>query len=255
VDPKLGLRYRPLDWLTVRGSAYRSFRAPTLDELYRPFQVQTTYTQANENLEAETLAGGEAGIEVAPGPGLQLRATGYWNQLDNPVTNVTVTGGCPPAGITICRQKQNLGAARIQGVEASLDWRLARTWILAADYAFIDATVTSAPGNDQLIGKRLAQNPLYRAAAGVSYDEPSRFTVGAQVRVLGQQYEDDLNSLPLHEAVLLDAFATWHASRTVDLFLAVNNVLDKTYLVGRAGVDTIGQPFFVHGGLRVQPGR
>jgi outer membrane receptor protein involved in Fe transport len=255
VDPKVGLRYRALDWLTVRGSAYRSFRAPTLDELYRPFQVQTTYTQANENLKAETLAGAETGVEVAPGAGLLVRATGYWNQLDNPVTNVTVTSGCPPAGITTCRQKQNLGAARIQGVEATADWRLARTWILAVDYTFIDATVTSAPGNEQLVGKRLAQNPLYRASAGLTFEEPERFSVGAQVRALGQQYEDDLNTLPLHEAALVDLFATLHASRTVDLFLAVNNLLDKTYLVGRAGVDTIGQPLFIHGGLRFQPGR
>jgi len=52
---------------------------------------------------------------------------------------------------------------------------------------------------------------------------------------------------------VVDLFATWHASRALDLFLGVNNALDKTYLVGRAGVDTIGQPRFIHGGLRFQP--
>ena len=35
-----------------------------------------------------------------------------------------------------------------------------------------------------------------------------------------------------------------------DLFLAAQNLFDKTYLVGRAGIDTIGQPRFVHGGVR-----
>jgi outer membrane receptor protein involved in Fe transport len=254
LDPKVGLRVHALDWLTVRASAYRSFRAPTLDELYRPFQVQTTYTQANESLQAETLTGGEVGLDLTPGHGLALRATGFWNDLKNPVTNVTVGSGCPP-GITICRQRQNLGKARIQGLEASADWRFAGGFTAAAAYTLIDAKVTSAPGNTALVGKRLAQDPLYRATLSLSYDDPQRFTASAQVRVLGQQYEDDVNNLPLHEAALVDLFAAWHASRTVDVFLAVNNLLDKTYLVGRAGADTIGQPVFVHGGLRFQPGR
>jgi len=255
VDPKVGARVRLLDGLTLRGSAYRAFRAPTLDELYRPFQVQTTFTLANQGLKAETLTGGEAGLDVTPVAGLTLRATGFWNELENPVVNVTLpdTSQCPP-GIATCRQRQNLGRARIRGVEAGADWRLARAWVAGASYAFIDATVASAPGNEALVGKRLAQNPRYRAAFSLAYEAPTTWTAGAQVHVLGQQYEDDLNGLPLHEATLLDLFASWHATRNVDVFLAVNNVLDKTYLVGRAGVDTIGQPRFFHGGLRFQPG-
>jgi iron complex outermembrane receptor protein len=247
LDPKLGVRVRALDWLTLRGSAYRAFRAPTLDELYRPFQVGAVLTQSNENLQAETLTGGDAGFEVSPGGGVAVRATGFWNELEHPVTNVTIG--------TNLRQKQNLGKARIRGIEASGDWRFARGWMAGVAYTLIDATVTDAPGNPQLVGKRLAQDPNYRATFSLAYDDPRTFTAGAQVRLLGQEYEDDLNVLPLHEAALVDVFAAWHASRTVDVFLAVNNLLDKTYLVGRSGVDTIGQPLFVHAGLRFQPGR
>ena len=247
VSPKLGVRVRALDWLTLRGSAYRAFRAPTLDELYRPFQVGTVLTQANENLEAETLTGGEAGLEVSPGGGVAVRATGFWNELDNPITNVTISPGL--------RQRQNLGTARIRGIEASGDWRFTRGWTAGVAYTFIDATVTDAPANPLLVGKRLSQVPKYRGTVSLAYDDPETFTAGAQVRVHGQQYEDDLNALPLHEAALVDVFAAWHASRTVDVFLGVNNLLDKTYLVGRSGVDTIGQPIFVHGGLRFQAGR
>ena len=248
LDPKLGLRVRPLEWLTLRGSAYRSFRAPTLDELYRPFQVGAVLTQSNENLKAETLTGGEAGFEVAPGNGLAVRATGFWNDLANPVTNVTIG--------TNLRQKQNLGRARIRGVEASADWRFAPHWLASAAWTFIDAVVTAAPGNLQLVGKRLAEDPAYRATASLAYDDPQRFTASVQVRGLGQQYEDDLNNLPLHPVVLVDLFAAWHASRTLDLFLGASNLLDRSYLVGRSGgLDTVGQPLFVHGGLRYQPGR
>src|SRR5437667_4841172 len=90
VSPKAGLRVHPIDWLTLRASAYRAFRAPTLNELYRPFQVGTVFTQANENLGPETLVGGEAGVDVKIPLGLGARLTTFRNELKNPITNVTV---------------------------------------------------------------------------------------------------------------------------------------------------------------------
>src|SRR5262249_51648904 len=85
LSPKLGLRYRLLDWATLRGSAYGAFRAPTLNELYRPFQVGTILTAANDALGPETLRGAEAGFEVALPVGLTFRTTGFWNRLLNPI--------------------------------------------------------------------------------------------------------------------------------------------------------------------------
>ena len=49
--------------LRFRGSGYRSFRAPTLNELYREFRVGNTDTLANPDLRSETLTGGEAGVD------------------------------------------------------------------------------------------------------------------------------------------------------------------------------------------------
>lgn len=49
--------------LRGRGSVYRGFRAPTLNELYRNFRVGNAVTQANAGLRPETLFGAEAGID------------------------------------------------------------------------------------------------------------------------------------------------------------------------------------------------
>jgi hypothetical protein len=57
------------------------------------------------------------------------------------------------------------------------------------------------------------------------------------------------------EVWLFEAYGAWHAGPYVDVYLAVENVTDRTYLVGRAGLDTIGQPRFVHGGVRIATGR
>ncbi len=245
LSPKAGLRVRSFEWLAFRAAVYRSFRAPTLDELYRPFQVGAVRTEANENLGPETLRGAEAGFDVLLS-GLTTRVTGFWNEVDDPITNVTVG--------TNQRQRQNLGKARIRGVEAAAGWTFARRWSIAAAYTHADNGVTDAPGQPQLVGKRLPQDPVHMASMSLGFADPRLLTARAQARYLGRQYEDDLNTLPMGDAFLVDLFAGWHVSRRFQLYLAVENLFDRTYLVGRSGVDTVGQPRFVHGGVRFRAG-
>jgi outer membrane receptor protein involved in Fe transport len=247
LSPKLGLRYRPLEWLSLRAAAYRAFRAPTLNELYRPFQVGLVRTLANENLGAETLTGAEAGFDVAIARGLAGRVTGFWNELRDPITNVTIG--------TNLRQRENLGKARIRGYEAEVGWRIGRPWVATVSYTFVDATVTDAPGQQPpLVGKELPQDPRHRGTASWAFDDPRLFTAAVQVRYIGRQFEDDQNTSPMAGVWLVDLSLARRVAPGVDLVLAVENLFDREYLVGRAGVDTIGQPRFVHGGIRLHYG-
>src|SRR6185312_10098763 len=113
VTPRLGLVVRPTAWLTLRAAAYRSFRAPTINELYRPFQVGTIVTDPNAALTPETLWGGEVGVE-ARARDVGVRATSFANVLLDPVVNVTLA---QPLADGATRQRQNLGAAEIVGLE------------------------------------------------------------------------------------------------------------------------------------------
>jgi hypothetical protein len=85
LSPRVGVVARALPWLALRAAAYRSFRAPTLNELYRPFQAGPVRTDANPELGPETLLGAEAGFEVP-----WLRATAFVAGLRDPITNTTV---------------------------------------------------------------------------------------------------------------------------------------------------------------------
>jgi len=260
-NPKVGVRVSPLDWLTIRAAAYEAFRAPTLNELYRSFQVGTIRTYGNASLGPETLWGAELGLDFAIPHGVTLRMTGFWNTLQNPILNVT----CPPSpgiptgtpGATCVgpnRQKQNLGQANIPGLEASLDWRIAPHWSVGAAYTLAASRVTQAPGNPQLVGKQLPQDPSQRASLSAAFDDPRLLTVSAQLNYIGLEYEDDLNTLPMGQVLLVDLFAAWHIIRILDVYVAVENLFNTQYLVGRAGVDTVGQPRFIHGGVRLRLG-
>ncbi|CAM4211317.1 TonB-dependent receptor [Corallococcus exiguus] len=249
LSPRIAARVRPLEWLTLRASAYRAFRAPTLNELYRPFQVGTVLTAANPDLGAERLWGTEAGVEATGPRGLTGRVTGFWNVLDAPVTNVTLATPLPD-GAT--RQRQNLGRARVRGVELGADWRMSRQWTALAAYTFVDPVVTRAPGQPDLAGRQLPQDPRHRGSLAVTFDDPRIVSVTAQLRVFGPQYEDDLNTRGMGGAAVVDLFVSRHLFWKVDAFGAVENLFDRQYLAGRAGVDTLAPPFQARVGLRLR---
>jgi len=150
LDPRLGALYRVTHELAIRGSAYRAFRAPTLNELYRPFQVGSVLTAANDRLRPETLWGGELGAQLVLDR-VAAQATAFWNRLSEPIANVTLAQ--PLNGAT--RQRQNLGASRIVGADVELTLRPADAWTVRASHSFSSAHVTSAPSQPDLVGKRL----------------------------------------------------------------------------------------------------
>jgi iron complex outermembrane recepter protein len=237
LDPRIGALYRISPELAARASVYRAFRAPTLNELYRPFQVGTVLTAANDRLEPETLWGGELGTQIDV-QGLSVQATGFWNRLSDPITNVTLAQPVDGAA----RQRQNLGASRVLGLELGATWRPDPSWTLRLGHAFSDATVTAAPAQPDLVGKRLAQDPRHRMTAGLSFANERIVTVAAQARYLGRQFEDDLNTLRIGSVVLFDIHAQRRLWRELSWFVSGQNLFDRRYLVGRAGIDTEGAP-------------
>jgi outer membrane receptor protein involved in Fe transport len=96
------------------------------------------------------------------------------------------------------------------------------------------------------------KDPRQRLSALLFFDEPRWFSAALQLRYLGAQFEDDLNSLAMPRYWTFDASLARRLFWQLELYAAVENLLNQSYLVGRAGVDTVGQPLFVRAGLRVR---
>lgn len=245
LSPRLAALWRPTDALALRASAYRAFRAPTLNELYRPFQVGTVLTAPNPALGAEVLTGAEAGPELTVGP-LRLRATAFVSVLDDPITTITLAAPLPD-GAT--RRRENLGRARFRGVETELGARLTAWLHASAAWTLVDSRVVEAPGVPELVGRRVAQDPAHRLVATL-VAEARGATLLVSARYLSRQFEDDRNTLPMPGFTVVDVSATQPLAGGVEVFAAAENLFDRRYLVGRAGVDTVGQPVTVRAGLR-----
>ena len=247
---RAGASWSASEAVRLRAAVYQAFRVPTINELYRPFQVGADVTQANAALDPERLVGAEAGVNWFPADTVSVRATAFLNEVSDPILNVTV-GESPQGGQL--RQRRNIGRTEIRGLELDADYAFAEGWSAFAAYALTDARVQSAPHQAVLEGNRLAQVARHTATAGLRLS-PGAEGVGVVLRARwsGAQFEDDLNARRLGGYFVLDASVTYRVAPGREIFAAAENLLDRRYPDGitGAGLVTEGAPRMLRGGVR-----
>jgi outer membrane receptor protein involved in Fe transport len=251
-DPKLGTRYRVSESISLRASAYRSFRSPTLNELYRSFRLGNVLTQANQQLRAERLTGVEAGpTEILFHGKLDLQQGFFWAQVHRPVESVTVS--TTPSLIT--RLRENLGSTRATGFEAQADWVVMKGADLSAQYQLVDAEVTSYPANPMLVGLQVPEVPHHEFTFQARYANPRFLTLAFQGRSTSSVFDDDQNTLPLDSYFKLDAFVSRRINSFMDVYAAGENLLNQHFMVARTPTVTLGSPFVGRVGVQLHLGR
>jgi outer membrane receptor protein involved in Fe transport len=248
-SPRVSLLFRRGSAVSLTASAYRSFRAPTLNELYRDFRVGNALTLANDALGAERLQGGEAGVLLSRGD-LFVRANLFWMEVEDAIANVTLS--VTPSLIT--RQRENLGRLRSRGVELDVETRLSDAVSLSAGYLYADSTVRSFPENPALVGNRVAQVPRHQGTLDARWRLGARARVALRARFAGDQFEDDQNTLSLSGFATLDAVVAVTLARGVEVFAAGENLFDRRYPIGRTPVTTLGPPRSGRAGVRLRLG-
>lgn len=224
LNPRVALLVRANDALSFSATAYRAFRAPTLNELYRGFRVGNVNTLPNADLNAEQLAGFELGARMR-----SVRLTAFLMNVSDTIANVTIE--TTPSLIT--RRRENLGSTRSIGAELDGEWRLSRDWRASAGWLFVDATVREG----DLRGKRLPQVPRHQATAQLAWRG-----VGTQLRWSAMQFDDDRNERALDAYFVADLFASHPIADGIDATLAVENALDEDVEASATPVITLGQP-------------
>jgi outer membrane receptor protein involved in Fe transport len=245
-SPRASLTWRADETLALQASAYRAYRTPTLNELHRGFRVGNVVTNPNPLLEPERLTGIEGGVLVS-GTRSSARATAFWNVLDDAIANITVA--TTPALIT--RERQNADRVRAAGIELEADVRPTASLTLNALAAFTASTFNKTPKQPAIEGNRVPQVPRYQLGLGATFTNPRLLTASAQLRVVGVQFDDDQNAFELEAFAVLDASVSRMLTRGTHLFVAVENLFDAEYDVGRTPVRTVGWPRTVRAGLRL----
>lgn len=191
----------------LRAAAYRGWRLPTLNELYRPFRVGADTTTANELLKPERLWGGEVGADWSR-DGTRLSVTFFANRLENAIANVTLAPNLS--------QRQNLGAIDSKGIEFAADQQLGPV-ALRATWAFTDAKVDAAGAAASLDGRRPAQIAKNSGSVSLRSTASGPFGGFATLRYISKQNEDDLGLQVLDDALTLDAGLSWRITDAVSI--------------------------------------
>jgi len=247
-DPRLSVLRSLGRNVSVTASAYRSFRAPTLNELYRSFRLGSVLTNSNAGLKAEHLTGAEAGVNAnAFDQKLELRGTFFWSDIVNPIENVTLSN--TPALIT--RQRQNLGRTRSRGIELDSVLHVNKSIQISAGYDFTDATVVSFPASSSLLGLDIPQVPRHTFTWEGRYWNPKVVLLSVQGRFVGRQFDDDQNQLPLDSFYTMDFLAGRTLTKNLEIFVAAENILNQQYMVARTPITNLGPPILFRAGLRL----
>jgi outer membrane receptor protein involved in Fe transport len=248
-SPRLTLRNQVNAHVSWNASLYRAFRAPTLNELYRSFRQGNTLTEDNPKLIAEHLSGGDAGVALTGFNGkLQAHGTVFYNQIVDPVANVTLT--TTPTLIT--RRRENLGRINAPGVELGVTASVVRDFTISCGYQFVDSKVSSFPANTALVGLWVAQVPHNSFTFQARYSNPRIFTVAVTGRAIGNAFDDDQNQFPLGSFFVLDAMVSRGVGAGVEIYAAAENILNATYYTAATPVLQLGLPVAARVGVRVE---
>jgi vitamin B12 transporter len=129
---------------------------------------------------------------------------------------------------------KNIGAARAEGIEVEMDARASATLGFHAAYSFTKAA-NRASGND------LARRPRHALTLSGDWQTPLHsLTLGADLRVVSDSYDDAGNISRLDGYALVTLRASLPVTEQVELFARIENVTNTNYQTV-AGYGTAGR--------------
>jgi outer membrane receptor protein involved in Fe transport len=267
-DPRVDVRYSLDGGFALRGAYYQSFRAPTLDELYRTYADTTAgIYEGNPFLKPETLQGGEVGADYSRG-GFRGQLTFYDTTIDNLITQRNLPAADSPSvlGVTCgydaqtyvyltCTQNINAASAVARGIEFEADWDLGRGVTTTFASTYTDSHYTANPEDPASVGERLEGVPMYNVSLRIAYRAPRGWTVESDLRWVSKSYGDDdpADNLIQNAHFVMDASASYPLTRSLQAYVEIQNLTNTVYIANNAGgAPILGTPFEVLGGFRLK---
>jgi len=215
---KLALVYSLSDNASLKASGAKSYRAPTLNDLYWP---EDGFAAGNPSLRPETGYSADLGLTVAA-RSLELNLFGFVRYV---LDGIQWAETAP-----FFYQPVNIGEALYPGAEADLSLTLFRRLRLSAAYTFLYSYVLQ--GSSASYGfaddKRAPYAPVHTADGAVE------FTAGGTLlrldaQYVGPRFSDEANTKTLDWYLVLNAEARQKVTRFLTLTLAGKNLLNQVY--------------------------
>jgi iron complex outermembrane receptor protein len=286
LNPLVGATYKVVPGLTVYGGYSESNRAPTPLEIGcsnpdKPCLIESALVADPplRQVVSHTYEAGLRGNLPFEAGRLDWKVGAYRTDVTDDI--ITTASNIQGRGFF-----QNVPATRRQGIEAGAQYT-APTWMLYANYSFIDATyrfsgTIASPNNPMadangdifvVPGNKIPAIPAHQFKVGFDVAVTPEWKVGADVAVVGSQYfvgdNSNLNAkVPAYWTTNLHT--SYQLSKEAQVFALVTNLFNQRYYtygtyfeldgvakaVSFAFTDprtvTPAQPLAVYGGLRLK---
>ena len=208
----------------LRGSFGQGFKAPTLNQLYG--------YGGNAGLKPETSEAFDAGVEYGQRNGTgHLALTLFRRDSSNLIDYLS------PKGYF------NVSRARAEGVELEGGAHVTERFKVQASYTYLTAT-------NRLTGEDLPRRPRNLVSVSADWTTPlAGLALGADVRMVGDSFDDRGNFTSLDGYGLLTLRASVPLGEHLELYGRVENVTDARYQTA-SGYGTYGRS--AYGGVRVK---
>lgn len=200
VLPQAGVAYRASDDLTVRLSAGKGFRSPTIRELY-------LFPAPTPTLKPEEMWNYEMGLLQTLGSSTSIEVVGFVSEG----SRLIQTAGVYP-NLTL----SNSGSFVHRGVEVSANYLPANHAQLRMSYSFLD------PANET------RSVPKHKLFLGADY-QFSRFTVHGGIVYVNTIFGEDKARNPLPDYTLIGGRLSMHIASNFSVFLGAENLLNQAY--------------------------
>ncbi len=211
ISPRAGLVYFARPDLRLRLAAGRTFRGPTMAELYYPFDG---FAVGNPSLRPEHAWSVDGGLEYQVSPRAVVRMTAFWSDVRDLIVWV------PDAMFVFA--PQNVGSARVLGGSLEYNGAIGDRWSLRASSTWMAAT-------DAQSGLDLPNRPRHHGTLSLTHTFPGGLGLTATALYVGERFADASGAIALPSYFTAGLTASRDLGSGLRLRVTIQNLFDALY--------------------------
>lgn len=221
-SPKASISYKSNNQVSWYASIGKSFVSPNMFQLVRNWPTKTGTLFANPDLKPEKATSYEIGNITQLTPSTTAKIALFRNNVDDMICQLDIDGKN--------LKWDNIGQARITGVEVELNHRFNPALTGFINYTNSDPKVT-ANKDANLVGKQIPTVPKEMLNLGLTYCK-EKVTFNTIGRYVSRAYESNENDDRYDPHFVVDTKLTYRLDSNTEVSLAVDNLLDRQYYLG-----------------------
>jgi outer membrane receptor for ferrienterochelin and colicins len=211
LSPSINFAYNLRDDVKLKALLARSFRAPTFNDLYWPFDG---WTEGNPNLKPEKGISGEVGADARIFDKALLKIAYFHQDMDNLINWAPGSDGV--------WRPSNVNSSLSQGVEFVIQFPVFEWLKSEINYTYLRA-------KDDKADKYLIYRPKHKVVGNLECKAPWGINLNLQAQYTTKRFHNTSNTIHIDDYFVMGLFLSKEFNNNCEVFLKFNNLLNRKY--------------------------